>query len=285
MIINKSKTRAKQLYTLTRVLLFYICSVIVLIFTSSFTKSLSVKVADLLSVFLATVVSLSLAVLFTHWEKLTLDKVGLIPGTKSIQRFVAGYAVGISIAVLQALIVTSFGHFHLVFVQQITMIDIVLPFILYLLVACREELVFRSYSLRSLNYALSSGLALLIITTLFILEHVAAGMTWKMAIIGSGFGGILFGLSALKTKGLALPLGLHSAWNFGQWSLGFKGKPGIWEGVVEKGYESNAANIGLAAFILVMVLAIIGVLVVYRNESVKQDNVGVYGDSSLSVSA
>ena len=281
MIVNKSKTRAKQLYTLARVLFFYLCSVIVLIFTSGITKGLSEKVADLLSVFLATVVSLSLVVLFTHWEKLTLNKVGLVPGTNSIKRFVAGFTIGLLMAVLQALIVLSFGHFQLVLVQSTTVVEIILSLLLYLLVACREELVFRSYSLRSLNYSLSSGLALLIITIIFILEHVAAGMTWKMAIIGSGLGGILFGLSALKTKGLALSLGLHSAWNFGQWSMGFKGKPGIWEGVAEKGYESRAESIGLAAFVLVMVLAIIGVLIVYRKESVEQDNVGIYDKAAL----
>src|SRR4051812_17004818 len=96
------------------------------------------------------------------------------------------------------------------------------------------------------------GITLLI----FILEHIASGMTLKMAITGSGSGGVLFGLSALKTKGLALPLGLHSAWNFGQWSMGFKNKPGIWATVVEKGYETRTEHIGLAAFVLVMVLAI-----------------------------
>src|SRR3954464_14967173 len=103
MVIAESKTYVKQLYTLVRVLLFYLCSVIILILTSSLTKNLSEKVADLLSIFLATMVSFSLAVLFTHWEKLTLSKVGLIPGKKSVQRFVAGYTIGLSMAVLQAL--------------------------------------------------------------------------------------------------------------------------------------------------------------------------------------
>jgi hypothetical protein len=43
--------------------------------------------------------------------------------------------------------------------------------------------------------------------------------------------------------------------------MGFKGKPGIWKGVVEKGYASQVESIGLAAFVLVMVLGIIGVLI------------------------
>ena len=66
--------------------------------------------------------------------------------------------------------------------------------------ACREELVFRSYSLRSLGYSLTPIIALIIITVIFILEHVVSGMTWKMAMLGSGAGGILFGFSSVENK-------------------------------------------------------------------------------------
>ncbi|MGH2564732.1 MAG: hypothetical protein ACRDE5_09470, partial [Ginsengibacter sp.] len=59
---------------------------------------------------------------------------------------------------------------------------------------------------------------------------------------------------------------LHSAWNFGQWAMGFKNKPGIWQAVVEKGYGAKAENTGLAAFILVMVLAIVSILFLYKNK-------------------
>ena len=150
------------------------------------------------------------------------------------------------------------------------MIDIFSPLLLYFFIACREELVFRSYSLRSLNISLGPILALTIIGIIFIVEHVAGGMTWKMAILGSGAGAILFGVSALKTKGLALSLGLHSAWNFGQWTFGFKNKPGIWEAVVEKGYESEIENVGLTAFVFVMGIAITGICFYYRKSKLNE---------------
>ena len=73
-------------------------------------------------------------------------------------------------------------------------------------------------------------------------------------------------VAALKTKGIALPVGLHSAWNFGQWSLGFKNKPGIWEAIIDKGYETKVENIGLAAFLFVIALAIAGVFIFYKKE-------------------
>jgi membrane protease YdiL (CAAX protease family) len=266
MKIEDYKVTSKWYYTLARVLLFYFCTVILLIFLSVFTKNVSPKIADQLSILSAAVLTLLLIVIFTLWEKLSLHDVGIIPGKKSIPRFFAGYAIGLLMAVAQALIVLSFGHLQLTLVPKIKMMEIVLPLLLYLLIACREELVFRSYALRSLNYSIGTALALTIITTIFILEHVASGMSWKMAIIGSGTGGILFGMAALKTKGLALPMGLHSAWNFGQWSLGFKNTPGIWKAIVEKGYELKTENIGLAAFIFVMALTIAGVFIFYKRD-------------------
>ena len=267
MTVDKSKIRNKRLSTLGRVIIFYLCSLLVLLFTSRMTKGLSPNVADLLSIFLASVLTFLLVFMFTRWENLHLKNVGVIPGNATVQRFIVGYAIGLLMSAIQGLTVLTFGHVRFTSVANITVIQILVPFLLYLFVACREELVFRSYSLRSLDYSFSSAVALFFITVIFILEHVVAGMTWKMAIIGSGLGGILFGLAALKTRGLALPLGLHSAWNFGQWMLGFKNKPGILDAVVESGYEQQTENISLAAFSLVMLLTIAGIVLVYKRGS------------------
>jgi uncharacterized protein len=267
MTIDKSKLRRKQVLTLVRVLFFYLCSLLVLMFTSRLTKSIAPELADLSSLLLASVLTFLLVYLFTRWEKLRLNDVGVVPGKSTIQRFVVGYVIGLSMAAIQALTVFGFGHLQLTIVPNITAQQIILPLSLYLFVACREELVFRSYSLRSLDYSFSSAVALVFITVIFVLEHVVAGMTWKMAVIGSGLGGILFGLSALKTKGLALPLGLHGAWNFGQWMVGFKNKAGVWTAVVEKGYERETENISLVAFSLVMLLAITGIVLFYNGKA------------------
>jgi membrane protease YdiL (CAAX protease family) len=272
MAVNKFKFRMRKLSTLVRVSLFYISSLLVLMFTSWVTKSFSLKVADLLSILLSSVLTFLLVYLFTYWQKLRLADVGMVPGKSTVQRFIAGYVIGISMAVLQALTVLGFGHLQLIIVPNITFSEIVLPLLLYFFVACREELVFRSYSLRSLDYSFSSSVALPIIVILFIIEHVVAGMSWKMSIIGSGLGGILFGLSALKTRGLALPLGLHSAWNSGQWMMGFKNKPGVWSAVVEKGYERETENIGLAAFVMVMLLAITGIILFYKRQNTEDNS-------------
>lgn len=267
---NSLKITSKWFYTVGRVLFFSLSCVIILIFCSNFAQNVPFKFTEHLSILSAAILTFLLILLFLKWEKLKLNDVGIIPGKDSISRFLCGYIIGIGMAASQALIVLIYGHFQLKLVPEISMIDILSPLLLYFFIACREELAFRSYSLRSLNISLGPIWALTIIGIIFIVEHVAGGMTWKMAILGSGAGAILFGVSALKTKGLALSLGLHSAWNFGQWALGFKNKPGIWQAVVEKGYESEIENVGLAAFLLVMGIAIAGVCFYYRNSKLRE---------------
>jgi len=77
---KESGKSRKWYYKLARVILFYICSIAVLIFTSIFTKNVSAKIADQLSILCATILTFILVLIFTHWEKLKLKDVGIIPG-------------------------------------------------------------------------------------------------------------------------------------------------------------------------------------------------------------
>lgn len=267
---NNLKITSKKSYTVGRVLLFSLSCAIILVFCSGLAQNIPFTFTDHLSILSAAMLTFLLILLFLKWEKLNLNEVGIIPGKYSISRFLCGYIIGFGMAASQALIVLIYGHVQLKLVPNISIIDILPPLLLYFFIACREELAFRSYSLRSLNRVLGPVWALTIIGIIFIIEHALGGMTWKMAILGSGAGAILFGVAALKTKGLALSLGLHSAWNFGQWTFGFKNKPGIWQAVVEKGYESEIKNVGLAAFLLVMGIAIAGVCFYYRNSKLRE---------------
>ncbi len=265
------KLTSKWYYTLGRVLLFCLCCVVVLAFSSRVTQNVHLAIADHLSLLIATLLTFLLIILFLKWERLTINEAGIIPGKSSLPRFLFGYFAGMAMAATQALLVLAYGHFQLRRVPEISITEIFLPLLLYFLVACREELAFRSYPLRTLNISLGPVLALIIIAVVFILEHVAGGMTWGTAILGSGAGAFLFGVAALKTKGLALSLGLHSAWNFGQWMFGFKNRAGIWEAIVEKGYESEVERVGMAAFLFVMGVAITGVYFFYRKNSLRED--------------
>ncbi|HTI60782.1 type II CAAX endopeptidase family protein [Mucilaginibacter sp.] len=257
-MVNKKHFRPGQITTVGRVLLFYILCSLSFIAATAFTNHITTGIKDHLSFVLAVPATLLLIVLFARMGKITLRSTGVIPGKATAARFFCGYLVGLSMAAGQALILISFGQVHLALIPHQAIIRVMLFIILFLLAALREELVFRSYALTDLRVSVGPVCALAIITILFILEHIAAGEPLITAIVGSGMGGLLFGYAALKTRGLALPLGIHSAWNFGQWMLGFKGMPGIWRVLSGDAHNNGTPYIGLAAFALVMALGLFG---------------------------
>jgi len=268
MELQEPKAKKNKAATAARVLLFYLCSLIVLMFTSRFTQGLPEPAADLTSIAAAVLITIGLVLLFTRWNRYHLNDVGLAPGKFTGQRFLIGFLIGLLMAAIQAVTVAGISsHLKLVYVPEFTLNRILPPLILYFLVASREELVFRSYSLRALDNIFSSAIAISAMVIIFILEHIIAGMPTITAVVGIGLGGVLFSIAALKTRGLALPLGIHFSWNFGQWAVGFKNTPGIFKAIVDKGYETQTETLGLGVYILIMLLAITGVILFYRKKS------------------
>ena len=267
----QSKVVKHPYLTFIRVMLFYACSVVVFAFISGLTKRIHSGFTDLFSIFLATLLTFLLILFFVHWDKIKLKNIGFIPGRKEGIRFVSGFTIGFIMVMLQVLITLCFGHYQIKLEQSVSFISC-LPFLfLYFFAALREELVSRSYTLRSLNYATGPITAIIITTVLFITEHIVAGMDWRMAILGNGLGAILFSVAALKTKGLALPLGLHFAWNLGQWLFGLKNGQGVWAPVIESGFESQVQIVATTAYVLVMVASIIGICIFYKTASLAEN--------------
>lgn len=220
-----------------------------------------------ITMLICTILTFALVVVFSKWDKLTFKEIGVTFEKHSLPRFLSGFGIGFLMVLLQALIASNFAPVKFSLSDNFSLSSVVSSMILYFLIACREELVFRSYALRNLANVTKPLIALSIITVIFILEHVIAGVSWKMSILGSGFGGVLFGLAALKTKGLALPLGLHFAWNFTQWLLGFKDKTGVWQEIVENDKNQYAENVALIGFVVAMSISICGISIYYRRQN------------------
>lgn len=50
-----------------------------------------------------------------------------------------------------------------------------------------------------------------------------------------------------------MPIGMHAAWNFGQWALGEKDVPGLWRAVAQSGFESKMERANSISYIVVIV--------------------------------
>jgi membrane protease YdiL (CAAX protease family) len=254
---DKESTKGnKWIITLCRVLLFCLSCATMLALSSGLTKNWLTVWAQFLSIVLAAIGAFLTTIIFVKWEGLKLKDVGVMPERSTIPRLLIGFTIGLILALLQPLIVLMSGHLKLVYTPQINITTIVINLLLYIAVACREEIAFRGYPLRSLNYIIGPWASQSIIALIFTIEHVVGGMAWPQAIFGAGMGALLFGLATLRTKGIALSVGLHSAWNFGQWSLGFKNGNGLFKAIIEKGYEARIEEVGWISYLLIIGLAI-----------------------------
>ncbi|HSN49402.1 MAG TPA: CPBP family intramembrane glutamic endopeptidase [Flavobacterium sp.] len=136
-----------------------------------------------------------------------------------------GLLIGTVLMILPVLILTILGFIN----WQPNILSyktIVSGFSLYLLVAVAEELLFRGFMFQRLIQAFGQWPAQLVLAGLFLLTHINnPGMTGTVKILASVnifIASIMFGIAYLKTKSLAMPIGLHFMANFMQGTvLGF----------------------------------------------------------------
>lgn len=270
MIENQKKLNWK--YTLLRVLIFCFCCALILILVSPLTNSFPKPWPEFLLGTIATILVFGLSIVFARWEKIQLKDIGIIPNHQTFGKFIFGFSIGLLLVLLQVILVLAISHSKLILVPQLSIKPVLIMFSLYFILSLREELAFRGFPLRSLNYAIGSWKSQLIIALIFSLEHLAGGYTLFQAFLGAGIGAVLFGIAALKSKGIALPVGIHLAWNFGQWCAGFKNEPGIWQNFIEKGFEAKHEQISFAFYILVMGFAILGFYFYHKKGSATAHN-------------
>jgi membrane protease YdiL (CAAX protease family) len=201
--------------------------------------------------------SAALTILFVRWDGIGLADVGAMPNPGSVPRLVLGLGLGLILVALHSFLQAAFGHVRWVRVPGVGATATGLSLLTYLALACREELAFHGYPLRRMASRYGLWGAQLLIATVFAAEHVLGGWTWMNAIAGAGVGSVLFGMASLATRGLAVPIGLHAAWNFGDWVRGGKESTGFWTPVVDTGFESNARLVGQVSYVVLLLAATI----------------------------
>ena len=247
---GKSSVRNRWI-TLGRVLLFLLACAFLLAVAAPLCSRLPVRLSQIGLGSTTTVATFLVSWLFLRWDKLRLRDIGVAPNAQSLSRTMVGFALGLLLVGTQTCLVRLGGHVHWVRGPSVGMVPAGLALLAYMTLASREELAFRGYPLRRLDDGFGPWTAQLTVALVFALEHVAGGTTWANAILGAFVGSLLFGMAALVTRGLALPIGLHAAWNFGQWMLGEKESPGIWRPVVEQGYTLHVDHSGMFSYLLV----------------------------------
>ena len=200
----------------------------ILAFIAPFARRFPGKESELFLGVATSVATFALTALFVRWDHVRLADVGAMPDAKSIAKLAVGVLIGALAIATWAGISILAGQTRWARANAIDISPIAIAFLAYLCLACREELAFRGFPLRRLHQVVGLWPAQFFVAIVFALEHRLAGAMWIDAILGAGIGSLLFGMAAIATDGLAVPIGLHAAWNVGHWALGLKGTPGIW---------------------------------------------------------
>ena len=178
------------------------------------------------------------AVLLLTWGCLNLEgrplvSVGLRPDARWARQFLAGTLGGCGIMALIAGGAYLGGGFHLARTPGAGPAPLLLGLWLYLAVAFKEELLFRGYLFQRLEQGLGARLATALLALMFAGAHWGnpgmAGPARIWASLNIAIAAVLLSLGYLRTRSLALPIGLHLGWNWTQGVLlGFpvSGTPG-----------------------------------------------------------
>lgn len=241
--------------TVGRVVLFVIASALLLITAGSIDRQFPALPPGLLIAAITSAGTFGLTALFVRWDKGQLEDVGASFSSKSVARFLFGFGLGLILVAAHVSIEATVGHIRWVRSDAARPASILTMLLLYVLLASREELAFRGYPLRRLSSSYGLWISLFVMAAVFSLEHVAGGWTWSQAVFGAGVGSFLFGMAALTTRGLAVPIGLHAAWNLGDWMHGGKDSTGIWNPVLPENLRHRADSSATLGYIAVMLIA------------------------------
>jgi|APTNR8051073442_1049403.scaffolds.fasta_scaffold00005_117 hypothetical protein len=142
-----------------------------------------------------------------------------------VNQFLIGLIIGGMLMILPALVLTVFG-FAQWQVNDLSFSTILTGVTIFAGVALAEELLFRGFIFQRFIQSLGPWPAQLILGGMFLLTHLnnpgMTGVTKTLASINIFVASILFGLAFIKTKSLAMPLGLHFMANLMQGTvLGF----------------------------------------------------------------
>jgi membrane protease YdiL (CAAX protease family) len=202
-----------------------------------------------------TLWALGLTILFVRQEGLGLADVGAAPDRWTLGRLSLGLLVGMALISSWAALLSIAGHVRWTRHVNGDFATAGWAILGFSALACREELAFRGYPLRRLQRTFGLWTAQVLVALAFAAEHRLSGMSWTMSLLGPGVGSFLFGMAAIASDGLTVPIGVHAAWNIGHWSLGLKGAGGLWTAVTPPGQEERSERVAMAAYIFVMALA------------------------------
>lgn len=238
-----------------RVALFLIGYMLILLAASVPKGMAPARLADFVWGAVASVALFAFTQLFLKREQRTLRDVGLDLDAGSVSRLIVGVAIGFVVyALTMGIISVALGPVQFSAPTMPSITTWLITVASFMVLSSMEELGFRGYALRSLVPAIGMWPAQVSIAIAFGVSHITFGWSWQAVLMGVIPSALLFGIVAIRSGGLAMPIGVHAALNLAQWAVGEKDSPGIWTLSVDPQHAarmmSTAPFIGMAVTLL-----------------------------------
>ena len=205
-----------------------------------------------------TVAALITTYIFLRVDKRTFADIGLRFERTTLLKFIGGFLVGIVITTVMLLSMVYIGGLKLVFNEAFTIGSFLLWTSALIPLAFMEEVAFRGYPLELLKRNTGIRATLLITAVLFAIYHIANGWPVGASFLGPGIWGLIFGLAAIYSNGIAMPTGLHYAANLTQSAFGMgKGFIAIWSLETTDHTSGNLNLIGLLVQLALLVAVVV----------------------------
>lgn len=211
--MNASPLNNGKLKCLAKVILFYVLFIVLLAGFSFFKSLFTEKYERLAFGILGTAAGLLIILIFLKAEKKTFRDAGLFFQRSTLLKFLAGAAAGILIMGTVTLLVVFFSGLKIESNPKGSLLAFLLATTPLIPLAFMEELPTRGYALTALRENFGIRSSVLITAVLFACLHIFYGWSVQSSILGPGIMGILFAVGALYSGGIALPTGMHYAFN------------------------------------------------------------------------
>lgn len=153
----------------------------------------------------------------------SLSAVGLRPDFSWAREAFLGTGLGIALIVLVTGFIIATGGVSFSLDPARSLGALARGAWLFAWVVMLEELLFRGFVFQRMVDGVGAWPALLAMALLFALAHWGnpgmEGATLVWATVDTALGAVLLGLAYLRTRRLALPIGIHFGWNWAQGSL------------------------------------------------------------------
>lgn len=153
-------------------------------------------------------------------RKQSLSSVGFRIDRRWLQHLALGLALGMGSLLLAALMIIATGGVTFEADPGRSLGMLAYGLYLFAFVALLEETLFRGFLFQRLVDGAGVWFAQIALALLFALGHWdnpgMAGVTKLVASVELGLAAMMLGLAYLRTRSLALPIGLHLGWNWAQ---------------------------------------------------------------------